>query len=89
MVSLLILWRSFLISVNSGFRIINFAANIQLLRVQRISAFKLLIVQCEVQKRWSGGRFDGSSTVACKGTVWVEVSTSFCSRFFVEVGQFN
>ena len=35
------------------------------------------------------GRFNCISTVACKGSVCVEVLTSFYCRFFVEVGHFN
>ena len=35
------------------------------------------------------GRFNFISTVACKGSVCVEVLTSFYGRFFVEVGQLN
>ena len=34
------------------------------------------------------GRFNCISTVSCKGSVWVEVLTSFYGRFFVEEGQF-
>ena len=40
------------------------------------------------QKRWSRGRFNCISTLACKGTVCVDVLTSFYGRLFVEVGQF-
>ena len=35
------------------------------------------------------GRFNCISTVSCKGSVCVEVLTSFYGRFFVEVGQLN
>ena len=35
------------------------------------------------------GRFNFISTVACKGSVCVEVLTSFYGRFFFEVGQLN
>ena len=34
------------------------------------------------------GRFNCISTVSCKGSVCVEVLTSFYGRFFVEEGQF-
>ena len=40
-------------------------------------------------KRWSRGRFNCICTVACKGPVCVQVLTTFCGRFFVEVGHFN
>ena len=39
------------------------------------------------QKRWSRGRFNCISTLACKGPVCVVVLTNFYGRFFVEVGQ--
>ena len=35
------------------------------------------------------GRFNCISTVSCKGSVCVEVLTSFYGRFFVEEGQFT
>ena len=35
------------------------------------------------------GRFNCISTVSCKGSVCVEVLTSFYGRFFFEVGQLN
>ena len=40
------------------------------------------------QKRWSRGRCNCISTLACKGPVCVAVLTNFYGRFFVEVGQF-
>ena len=40
------------------------------------------------QKRWLRGRFNCISTLACKGTVCVDVLTGFYGRLFVEVGQF-
>ena len=40
------------------------------------------------QNRWSRGRFNCISTLACKGPVCVAVLTNFYGRFFVEVGQF-
>ena len=40
-------------------------------------------------KRWSRGRFNCICTVACKGPVCVQVLTTFCGSFFVEVGHFN
>ena len=45
-------------------------------------------VQLFKQKRWSRGRFNRFSTVACKGPFCVEVLSSFYGRFFVEEGQF-
>ena len=43
---------------------------------------------CSNKKWWSRGRFHRISTVSFKGSVCVEVLTSFYSRFFVEEGQF-
>ena len=40
------------------------------------------------QKRWSRGRLNCISMLACKGPVCVAVLTNFYGRFFVEVGQF-
>ena len=58
--------------------------------VQRLSGPQchLSSFQLFQQKRWSRGRFNCISTVACRGTVCVEGLTSFFGRFFVEVGQF-
>ena len=45
---------------------------------------------CPLSRRSSHGRFHRfqPTTVACKGPFCVEVSSSFCGRFFVEEGQF-
>ena len=48
-----------------------------------MSSFQLFL-----QKRWSRGRLKCISTLACEGTVCVEVLASFYGWFFVEVGQF-
>ena len=58
--------------------------------VQRLCGpqYYLSSFQLFQQKRWSRGRFNCISTLACKGPVCVAVLTSFYGRFFVEVGQF-
>ena len=43
---------------------------------------------CSNKNNGPRGRFNCISTVSCKGSVWVEVLTSFYGRFFVEEGQF-
>ena len=43
---------------------------------------------CSNKKDGPRGRFNCSSTVSCKGSVCVEVLTSFYGRFIVEKGQF-
>ena len=40
------------------------------------------------RNRWSRGRFNCISTLACKLPVCVAFLTNFYGRFFVEVGQF-
>ena len=58
--------------------------------VQRLCGpqYYLSSFQLFQQKRWSRGRFNCISTLACEGPVCVAVLTSFYGRFFVEVGQF-
>ena len=43
---------------------------------------------CSNKNNGPRGRFNCISTVSCKGSVCVEVLTSFYGRFFVEGGQF-
>ena len=43
---------------------------------------------CSNKNHGPRGRFNCISTVSCKGSVCVEVLTSFYGRFFVEEGQF-
>ena len=54
-----------------------------LFRAAKLNAFLLK------QKRWSRGRFNSIFNVACKRPVCVEVLTSFCGIFVVEVWQFK
>ena len=58
--------------------------------VQRLCGLQYYLFSFQLfqQKRWSRGRFNCISTLACKGPVCVAVLTSFYGRFFVEVGQF-
>ena len=58
--------------------------------VQRLCGpqYYLSSFQLFQQKRWSCGRFNCISTLACKGPVCVAVLTSFYGRSFVEVGEF-
>ena len=58
--------------------------------VQRLCRLQYYLFSFQLfqQKRWSRGRFNCISTLACKGPVCVAVLASFYGRFFVEVGQF-
>ena len=55
--------------------------------VQRLCGLQYYLFSFQLfqQKRWSRGRFNCISTLACKGPVCVAVLTSFYGRFFVEV----
>ena len=46
------------------------------------------LFSCSNKNDGPRGRFNCISTVSCKGSVCVEVLTSFFGRFFVEEGQF-